>query len=121
MRIYQSHRAERLAGTALIASAIIVPQARVQFCEPFLDYGNIVRLRGLELAEPVLIGVRNLSAFNMRDLAGFHCSEESNEPVSLLMPVLSAHDTLHALRHVPKDHASARRCKISGLRLFFGT
>ncbi|MFL6742860.1 MAG: hypothetical protein ACJ8E3_02745 [Sphingomicrobium sp.] len=71
-------------------SRIVIAEASVQLRKPLFQQGDIFRVRGLELPEIFLV--------NVRDLPRLDALEELDQSVSLLMPILGAHERLHTLR-----------------------
>lgn len=58
----------------------------VQLLEPIFQRCNILGVRGLKLTQVFLIDVC--------DLAGFDGRQKTYQPISLLMPIFCAHDSL---------------------------
>jgi hypothetical protein len=64
---------------------LVLAKESVQFLKTALEHADVFGIRGLELPQIVLV--------DMRDSAGLNRLEKFHQPVSLLMPILRAHDT----------------------------
>jgi hypothetical protein len=65
-------------------------EAGIQLSEALPQHSDILRARRLELAEILVV--------DMGDLAGLDAAQQLDDPVSLFMPILCAHDNLRAWR-----------------------
>ena len=88
------------------SSGFIVAEPRVQLRKSLFQKGDILLVRRLQLPQIALV--------NVRDLSGLYAFEELDQPISLFMPVLRAHDRLHVALSMIGDWAIMSACLESG-------
>ena len=87
------------------------PQARIELRKPLFQYCNVFRVRRLELPKTLLVNVRDLARIN-----GF---EKLNESVSLLMPILGTHRSLHPSGRIVRCILAASTLRGRDIALFY--